>query len=42
MNMSDGKQYAVFREPTHVLVGVEGEGFNVIRLSEEYGEPWTL
>ena len=36
--MSDGKQFAVFREPKHVLVGVEGDGFNVVRLGEEYGE----
>lgn len=35
--MGAGKQYAVFREPGHVLVGVEGADFNVVRLGEEYG-----
>ncbi len=31
-------KYAVFRDPGHVLVGIEREGFTVITLGEEYGE----
>jgi hypothetical protein len=31
------KRFAVFREPDHVLVGVESETFNVIQLAEIYG-----
>lgn len=38
MSTPKRQQYAVFRKPQHVLVGVEEDGFNVIRLGEEYGE----
>ena len=31
-------KYAVFRNPGHVLVGIEKDGFSVITLGEEYGE----
>lgn len=31
------KQYAVFRMPGSVLVGIEQDGFNVIQLAKEYG-----
>lgn len=30
-------QYAVFRQPDRVLVGIEPAGFNVIKLAEQYG-----
>lgn len=31
------KQYAVFRAQGRVLVGIEPDGFNVIKLAKEYG-----
>lgn len=31
------KQFAVFRKPDNVLVGVEPDTFNVIKLAETYG-----
>lgn len=31
------RQYAVFRAPGHVLVGIEPDGFNVIQLAKDYG-----
>lgn len=31
------KQYAIFRAPGRVLVGIEPDGFNVIQLAKEYG-----
>ena len=31
------KQYAIFRSPGRVLVGIEPDGFNVIQLAKEYG-----
>lgn len=31
------KQYAVFRMPGRVLVGIEQDGFTVIQLAKEYG-----
>lgn len=31
------KQYAVFRMPSRVLVGIEQDGFTVIHLAKEYG-----
>jgi hypothetical protein len=37
LNMNILQQYAVLREPNHVLVGIEPEGFNIIQLAEKYG-----
>lgn len=31
------RQFAVFRQPDNVLVGVEPATFSVIRLAEDYG-----
>lgn len=31
------RQFAVFRQPDNVLVGVEPPSFNVIQLAESYG-----
>ncbi len=31
------KQYAVFRMPQRILVGIEKDGFTVIKLAQDYG-----
>lgn len=31
------KKYAVFRHPNNVLVGIEPDGFTVVKLAEDYG-----
>lgn len=31
------RQFAIFRQPDNVLVGIEPASFNVIQLAEQYG-----